>query len=158
MRGPSGARQTFIVMILVPLLAGTLGGFFGGVGGALITAALNPPACVNQALFKTDVTIPDGTQVAAGERFDKKWLVLNAEGRNHCTWTADYNIVWIGGPNLAERGSSFPVQPTSPGQEVTVTANMIAPSTPGTYKSKWILRSPDGELFGDQFWAMIEVK
>jgi hypothetical protein len=157
MRRPSGSREKTVTM-LVPLLAGTMGGIFGGIGTVLTTAVLNPPACVNQALFVADITIPDGTQVAAGERFDKRWLVLNAEGRNHCTWTADYNIVWIGGPNLAEPTPSFPVQPTSPGQEVTITANMIAPSTPGTYKSTWILRSPDGELFGDPFWATIEVK
>jgi hypothetical protein len=84
MKRSSDARQTFIVRMLALLLVGTPAALLGGIGGALTTAALNPPACVNQALFMTDITIPDGTQVAAGERFDKKWVVLNPEGRTHC--------------------------------------------------------------------------
>jgi hypothetical protein len=34
---------------------------------------------------------------------------------------------------------------------------MVAPASPGTYRSYWRLQDPDGEFFGDQAYVRIIV-
>ena len=45
------------------------------------------PACTNTASLLTDVTMPDGAQVAAGAGFNKIWRIRNT---GSCTWENDY--------------------------------------------------------------------
>ena len=41
--------------------------------------------------FVKDVTIPDGTAVAAGAKFTKTWEIKNA---GTCTWNENYVVIF----------------------------------------------------------------
>ena len=46
-------------------------------------------ACTDQLVFVSDVTIPDGTEVAANASLDKRWEVQNA---GTCNWDERYQL------------------------------------------------------------------
>lgn len=113
----------------------------------------------NHATFVSDVTIIDGTAIAAGETFTKTWRLLNS---GTCTWTTNYQLIFDRGD--AMNGSStvnFTDQPVPPGEAVDISVELTAPDDPGTYQGLWKLRSEDGEVFGlgkdadTAFWVEI---
>ncbi|NPA06419.1 MAG: hypothetical protein GXO54_03345 [Chloroflexi bacterium] len=115
--------------------------------------------CTHRAEF-IDETIPDGSEIPAGETFLKTWTVRNT---GTCTWTPDYALVHTAGERLAAT-DRVPLPTTvAPGQEVVLEVEMTAPETPGTYRSEWRLEAPDGTRFGPgergegKLWAEIEV-
>jgi hypothetical protein len=107
-----------------------------------------------------DVTIPDGTDMNPGEAFTKVWRLKNG---GSCTWTSDYDLVFVSGDNMSSpaevqvTGGSVP-----PGAEYDVSVNLVAPNSGGVYRGYFKLRNASGVLFGwgDQsksFWVEIEV-
>ena len=103
------------------------------------------PDCTNEVSFVQDVTIPDNTNIAAGDTFDKAWRLRN-EGT--CTWTTDYAVVFDGG-NIMAGPPSAPLPSTvPPGSTVDVEISLTAPGSDGTHRGDWKLRSPDGVAFG----------
>ena len=111
------------------------------------------PVCTNALWFFQDVTIPDGTQVAPGERLDKRWLVQNA---GTCNWDERYQIRLEAGPNMGVPATQA-LYPARSGLELTIRMNFIAPDEPGTYRSAWQAYDPDDLPFGDPFFIEIEV-
>jgi Ig-like domain-containing protein len=101
------------------------------------------------AAFITDVTVPDGTQFAAGEVFTKTWRLKNI---GTCTWTSDYDIVFISGAQMSGTNMQMPGY-VAPGQSVDVAVTFTAPSAAGHYLSYWMLRNASGKLFGSGGWA-----
>jgi serine/threonine-protein kinase len=92
-----------------------------------------------------DVTIPDDTPMQPGQAFTKTWRLLNA---GTCIWTKDYSIALFSGEAMgAATGVRLPYE-VAPGQSVDVSANLIAPLTPGKYRGDWKLRNASGERFG----------
>jgi hypothetical protein len=51
----------------------------------------------------------------------------------------------------------IPVPATPLGVTADMSVDMIAPGTPGTYKSHWQMQTADGVRFGDQAYVMIVV-
>ena len=111
------------------------------------------PACTNALWFFQDVTIPDGTQVAPGERLDKRWLVQNA---GTCNWDERYQVRLVAGPSMGIPPTQA-LYPARAGTEVTLRMTFIAPDEPGTYRSAWQAYDPDGQPFGDPFFIEIVV-
>lgn len=117
------------------------------------------PSC-NRATFVGDVTIVDNSVFHFGEQLTKTWRLRNT---GTCTWTTDYELIWIGGVQFAGP-SSVPI-PTqvAPNQTVDVSVTLTAPGAPGAYESDWQLRSADGRLFGvggaseGHVWIKIQV-
>jgi photosystem II stability/assembly factor-like uncharacterized protein len=114
----------------------------------------------DSAQFVSDLTIPDGSSVAPGAEFTKTWRLSN---NGTCTWDTSYSLVWTGGDAM---GPSTVVKlPVSvpPGQMLDLSVNLVAPATPGHYKSQWKLSNPSGVQFGigasgnDPFWVDINV-
>jgi hypothetical protein len=100
----------------------------------------------------SDVTIPDGTEMAPGEAFTKTWALANT---GTCDWSG-YSLVFhrqeqMGGP------SAVPVADTAAGATTNVPVGLTAPSTPGTHTGRWTMRAPDGSLFGDIIYVEIVV-
>jgi hypothetical protein len=119
-----------------------------------------PPPC-DWAQFVTDVTVPDGTAFNPGAPFTKVWRIRNI---GSCTWNASYSLVFVSGDRMQTR-NVFPVPGVVyPGQVVDLSADFIAPSTPGRYRSNWMLSNPSGRTFGigpaanRPFWVDIIVK
>lgn len=112
------------------------------------------------AKFIADVTIPDGTIFPPNARFTKIWRLQNV---GTCTWNNQYSLVFVSGERM---GAANVIQLNTtvvPGQAVDLAVEMIAPNQPGTYRSNWQLRNPQGQIFGigndydNPFWAQIRV-
>jgi inhibitor of cysteine peptidase len=116
--------------------------------------------CTDKAIFKADVTIPDDTEISAGEILTKTWQLRNI---GSCTWDNRYEVVSVGGESFS-LNEMVPISATvAPGEDVNLSVTLIAPTEPGIYRSEWKLRNPDGMLFGigpasnSAFWVQIMV-
>jgi len=103
--------------------------------------------------FIQDVTVVDGTPIAANQTFPKIWKFQNT-GRT--TWPAGTTLVYETGDRLSEF-DSIVVANAQPGESVDVLVLMKAPSKPGRYISYWRLSLPNGTSFGQRVWADILV-
>lgn len=120
-------------------------------GSASPTNTPNP--CVVGSRVVGDVTIPDNSVIQPGTQFQKTWQVQNT---GTCIWVNTYGIVNINNTPLgAQSPSSIPQ--IAPGQTSNISVNMIAPQQPGSYRSVWQLRAPNGYTFGQQMDAVINV-
>jgi len=117
-----------------------------------VTAAVNPE-CKPSARFVEDVTVPDDSLYNAGTRFTKTWRMRND---GECTWEPGTEWVFVS-ESLLGATSPVPVELAEPGRIVDISVEMVAPDAPGTYKSFWRLRRPNGEFFGDQAYVRIIV-
>lgn len=103
------------------------------------------PSCTDRATFIKDVTYPDGAYITPGEAFEKVWRVENT---GTCPWTKDYQLVFISGysmdgPSALSLAGTIPVDAV-----VDLSVDLKAPKTNGFYKGFWMLRNPQGFLFG----------
>ena len=95
--------------------------------------------------FVKDVTIPDGTNVSAGQKFTKTWEIKN---NGTCTWNKNYTVVFYGGTQLAaDTIYNFTDTDIEPGENVQISVEMTAPTTTGEYISYWILRNDLGQNY-----------
>lgn len=107
-----------------------------------------------------DVTYPDDSRLLPGQPFTKIWRLVN---RGSCTWSRDYQAVWFSGDRLGISPSQPLPGKVEPGESVDIPVDMLAPQQPGLYTSYWMLRNPEGKLFGigpggnAPFWVRIQV-
>ncbi len=118
------------------------------------------PSCTDKARFVKDVTFPDGTYIAPGEAFEKVWRVENT---GTCPWTRDYQFVFISGYSM-DGPAAIPLSGSIPVNAVAdLSVDLKAPETNGFYKGFWMLRNPQGFLFGvgemanQPLWVQIKV-
>jgi hypothetical protein len=96
--------------------------------------------------FIADVTIPDGTTVNAGAPFTKTFRIRNV---GSCTWTTSYAMVYVAGSLLGAPSTVINLSSSvAPGQTSDFSINMVAPTTPGHYRSYWRFRNASGQQFG----------
>lgn len=112
-----------------------------------------PAGCALSAHFVADMTIPDDTPFLPNTPFVKTWRLQNS---GTCDWEAGTRLAYVSGDPLGGP-TTVDVQPLAPGQYVDVSVNLIAPATPGTYRSNWRMQSPEGTLFGDSVYVQIVV-
>src|SRR5512138_2749914 len=91
--------------------------------------------------FVSDLTVPDGSTFTPGAGFTKTWRLMNI---GTCTWTAAYNLVWVGGDSLgASLSMKLPVE-VAPTQMVDVSVNLTAPAGGGHYKALFKISNASG--------------
>ncbi|NIS83201.1 MAG: tandem-95 repeat protein [Anaerolineales bacterium] len=119
------------------------------------------PSCQDSVAFIKDVTIPDGARFDPGETFRKTWRLRN---NGSCTWTKDYDLVFISGYRM-NGNSVMPLQgKVEPGQIVDLTVKLEAPINNGTFWGYWMLRNSRGDVFGTgeeanyPFWVKILIE
>ncbi len=124
------------------------------------TLAVSPtpsPLPCNVAHFITDVTVPDDTVFKPGETFTKTWRLQNV---GSCTWQ-NYSLVFDHGNQMGGPASQPILGAVAPGQQVDISVNLTAPTTPGEYAGYWRLRDNGGVVFGlttgNPFWVKIKV-
>lgn len=112
-----------------------------------------PPACVHNAAYVTDVTIPDHTSLPAAQQFDKVWRMSNT---GSCSWEQGTTLVFVSGFKMSAP-DTVAVPPTAPGATADIGVTMFAPSGPGTYTGVWELKDPAGQFFGSKVTVVIDV-
>lgn len=115
---------------------------------AATALAPTPPlasADCNRMDWIGDVTVPADTVFPAGSSFTKVWRVRNA---GTCTWSSDYALVFAGGNLPGSVNTVFLPFSIAPGQTADLSMTLIAPPYPALYQSSWMLRDPQGRLFG----------
>jgi len=124
-------------------------------------AATNTPIPCNWASFVKDVTYPDDTAVPAGTVFTKTWRIKN---NGSCNWTSGYVLLFDSGDQMNAPATGTVTSGTvTPGATVDISVNLTAPASPGTYRGRFKLRSPDNIVFGinadaqGPFWVQIVV-
>ena len=110
-------------------------------------ATATSAAACNRAGMGTpfDLTIPDGTQIPAGETFTKTWRLVNS---GSCKWTRLYKLVFYSQNPLGATYEHFLPGEVLPGYAIDLSVEFTAPLQLGTYRSNWMLQAPDGSLFG----------
>jgi hypothetical protein len=123
---------------------------------ALTTAQQN---CSNLAKFEGE-TVPDNTVFGPGQDFMKTWILRN---NGTCTWSADYQLVYVKGKQMAGT-SPVPIgQSVPPGSSIQIYLPQKAPQEIGEHQGFWMLSNPAGKQFGlgknadVAFWVKISV-
>jgi hypothetical protein len=90
-------------------------------------------------------TFPDGTIFKPGSQFIKNWQIKNT---SVCTWDTTYKIIFWNGDLLG--GSYYYNLPqiVAPGQILPISLILTAPIQVATYRSEWMLQTPDSIEFG----------
>jgi hypothetical protein len=107
-----------------------------------------------------DVNVEDGTEMEPGQRFTKIWRLTNA---GSCTWTREYQAIWFFGTKMGDTLAAPLLKIVPPGGSIEIEVEMVAPATPGSYRSDWKLMNDNGETFGigpsgnSTFWVQIQV-
>lgn len=115
----------------------------------------------NWAEFVRDITIPDGEEIDGGAAFTKTWRFRNI---GECTWTMDYNILFVGGESFSAPVRIGMPRIVDPGETVDISLLLEAPTYPGSYTGYFILSDGEGDRFGSgvnaeqPFWVNIVVR
>lgn len=106
-----------------------------------ISTSITPANCKDVAVLLRDVTIPDNTQVQAGEKFIKTWELQNT---GTCPWT-NYTVKFSNGDAI-NAPLSTPVPDTAPNNKVQVSMELTAPTADGRYTGYFTLNNANGEV------------
>jgi hypothetical protein len=121
----------------------------------------SPPRCLDAAAFIMDVTVTDGDKFDPEDTFTKTWRVQNS---GTCTWSQDYDLVFISGYNMGSASVVSLRGDVAPGKSVDLSLVLTSPRKPGTYWGYWMLRNDLGDLFGvgesgnSPLWVKIRVE
>ncbi len=107
----------------------------------------------NDAVYVSDVTIPDGTILAPGEEFKKTWQFQNT---GTCDWSEDYLLTFISGDDMDGDTTTID-EGVASGDTDSISVWLVAPETTGTYTGYWRLADEDGGLFGESVYVQIVV-
>lgn len=108
---------------------------------------------IDGATYVDDVTINDGTRVQPQQPLSKIWRIRNT---GNTTWESGYRLAFIE-DNQMGAPDAIPLPRAEPGKTVNVGLTITAPIPPGLHRTTWRPENPQGELFGDSFYAEIEV-
>ncbi len=117
------------------------------------TPVVGAGGCVLTAAFVTDVSIPDGTSIAAGATFIKTWRMRNTSS---CDWGEGYSIAFFSDTPMHPTGRE-PIRPTPSNGVIDISVPLTAPTQPGVYTTTWRLKDPSGRFFGNRVFAVIRV-
>lgn len=103
-----------------------------------------------QCLWATFVseTIPDGTDFSPGESFTKTWTLKNT---GYCDWNTDYKIDFKSGDQMSGPDAQDITDETDPDESITISIDLVAPSSAGTYTGYWQMQTDDGVNFGEVY-------
>jgi hypothetical protein len=155
MVAPSGSSGTVVSNWQMATDAGNL---FGPVlTVSIVLPGGNPTAtsvgCYNSALVSE--TIPSGSRLDPGERFEKTWQIKNT---GTCDWTRDFKFTFAGGYDFQGADPVRIPKKITPGSTVEIYMSIDAPDDPDSYSSSWQMATDEGNFFGQVFTIEIKVK
>ena len=110
-------------------------------------------ALCDNSIFPNDASVPDGSQMTAGQDFVKTWKVKNTGA---CSWSTGYQLIHAYGEKLGGLATALTTE-VLPNTEVEISINLKAPEKSGTYGSYWRLANNNGVPFGQVFTVVIAV-
>lgn len=119
-----------------------------------------PQTRCDQAAFVSE-TIPDGSIATPGQTFTKTWTLKNS---GSCTWDSNYHVVFFSGNAMgAPAAKQLTTDKVAPGETVTISIDLQAPTTAGVHRGDFKLRNAGGVIFAigpndSPFWAEIKVE
>ncbi len=125
----------------------------------MISSALQPASCHDEAAFYADISIPDDTLMQSGQEFTKTWQVRNT---GTCTWDEGYSLVYASG-DIMNGPLSNPIPKVEPGEVTDISVNLAAPARGGQHVGNWQFENSHGTRFGvgsgghDFIWVQIVV-
>ena len=108
---------------------------------------------VNQAQWVSQ-SVADDTVFAPGETFSMTWTLKNA---GTSTWTAAYMFRFFSGNAFGAPNENPIGQEVLPGGTVEITVQMVAPATPGDYRSDWVMATDSRGNFREGVFLEISV-
>jgi len=112
---------------------------------------------VNKASFVSDVTIPDNSNLTAGEAFTKTWRVQNS---GTCIWWSGYTLQHYS-ENAMSAPASVPIPVTNPGETADISVDLVAPTVPGSYRGNFVIKNPEDLIMqvdeDSRLWVIINV-
>ncbi|CAM9280197.1 unnamed protein product [Ascophyllum nodosum] len=108
------------------------------------------------AKFVAHPTGSDMTTVSSGQSFKKSWLVYND---STTTWPETCCLIPVsqGCQDLSSPPEAPVVGDVSPGEEATVSVDLVAPSQPGMYEGYWRVCDDSQRRFGQRLLAKVTV-
>lgn len=141
---PSATPTLMATATLMPTatlqLTPTVGTGTGGTG----TGGGVPSGC-EAMTFVSDVTIPDGEEIAAGESFTKTWSVTNS---GTCEWTTGFQLVFSSGEQMGGPSSNALLAAVPVGGTANISVELVAPATAGEHVGHWAIANAAGTAFG----------
>ncbi|MCE1254871.1 MAG: hypothetical protein LWX83_15150 [Anaerolineae bacterium] len=124
------------------------------------TLTQKPVPC-DRASYVADITIDDGSVMAAGTTFTKTWRLKN---NGTCTWDTNYRLVFVSGDAMGAPTSGIGLPAVvPPGGQVDVSVTLTAPTGVRTYQGDFMLQNGSGARFGigenadKSFWVKVVV-
>lgn len=147
-----GGSVTFSPTFTAPSVPGTYNFQWSMMHVPTMFGDLSTPVSIvvtqgpNTSQYVTETAVP--TSIGPGVHFGVSFTMKNL---GTATWDPSYSLVSRNPWNNTNWGlSNLPiVGSVSPGAQTTVTANLTAPSTPGTYHFRWRM-SVNGVPFGQE--------
>lgn len=157
----TAAALTVEAVLTIPAASPTSDGPPAGAPGFAVTdtprvaidgTTAEPAECTNQSSITSWMRdgLPYDTTEAnkplkPDQGFVMSWVIKNT---GTCVWDSNYKLIYDSGERLTELDSQ-PVMPggyrVDPGIELTISAQMKAPTKPGSYESTYRFVSADGE-------------
>lgn len=121
---------------------------------ATLTPTITPTVepCTISAILLSDVSIPAGSMLKAGQQFTKTWRVHN---NGTCKWE-QYKLVYVRGSRMGGNSPS-PIRTVQPGEVIDLSLEMVAPSYHGLFEGVWQIQAENGSLIGLELKILIEI-
>ncbi|HRN50363.1 MAG TPA: NBR1-Ig-like domain-containing protein [Anaerolineales bacterium] len=147
---PSATPTLLPTATLMPTLALTPT-TIGGTGMGTGTGTGTTTSCGGMT-FVSDVTVPDGEEIAAGTAFTKTWSLQNS---GTCEWTTAFQLIFSHGEQMGGPSSNPLPAAIAVGSNGNVSVSLVAPSSAGEYVGHWALVDASGAAFG---YLYVEIK
>jgi len=109
------------------------------------TPVVEIPVCTNRATVVRHLSFANGSSILTGMFFGKAWRIQNT---GTCTWTTDYSFVFASGEQLGAPAETPLLHEVRPGDTIDIQVTMVSPDVANSYTGDWMLRDPNGILFG----------
>lgn len=107
--------------------------------------ATPPPSSCDRAELAQDFPLPNNATLNPGDSFTKVWQIQNI---GSCIWTPAYSLVLVGGQASYDSTQVDLPGTIRPGDIIALSVDGNAPIQTGSYSELWMLRNPQGQLFG----------
>jgi Ig-like domain from next to BRCA1 gene len=119
----------------------------------VVTASPTVQKC-EDAAFVSDVTIPDGTEMAVNQQFTKTWRVMNT---GTCTWITSFYLGFSYGELMGGQTKVSLPSAVAAGQTVDLSVNLTVPNKTGKLTGVWAIFDNKGVNFGPVLTVVVNV-